>query len=126
MEDSERICRLICKHAADLISVVSASGQRVYLNPSYQKIFGITSSDSSAFPEIHPDDRPIVKKVIDDTLATGVSQRAEVRLDLVARHPEHLCASAADTVVSAAGRVEPGIIPPRDQCRFVAPGPPAD
>src|SRR5437764_12879403 len=82
MEDSERICGLICKHAADLISVVSVSGQRVYLNPSYQKIFGITSSDSSAFPEIHPDDRPLVKKVIDDTLATGVSQRAEVRLFL--------------------------------------------
>src|SRR5690349_15867244 len=36
----ERIFHLIAEHAADLIAVVDAHGNRLYNSPSYQKILG--------------------------------------------------------------------------------------
>ncbi len=63
--EREELFRLISENAADMIAVVDNKGNRIYNSPSYQRILGYSAdelSQTSAFEQIHPDDR---EKVVD-------------------------------------------------------------
>lgn len=79
---SEERFRLIAENVADLIAVLDLEGKRVYNSPSYAKLLGDPASliGTDSFAEIHPDDRERVRKVFQETVATGKGQRLEYRL----------------------------------------------
>lgn len=81
--EREKLFRLISENAADMIAVVSVDGRRIYNSLSYEKMLGYSSEElktSSAFDQIHPDDRERVKKAGIDAFATGVGQTLEYRV----------------------------------------------
>jgi two-component system cell cycle sensor histidine kinase/response regulator CckA len=81
--EREEVFRLISENAADMIAVVGVDGRRIYNSLSYEKVLGYTAEElggSSAFEQIHPDDRERVKKAGADALATGVGQTLEYRI----------------------------------------------
>lgn len=78
---SEEQFRLISENVADLIAVLDLEGKRIYTSPSYKDILGDPQSlhGTDSFSEIHPEDRDRIKQVFNDTIKTGVGQRAEYR-----------------------------------------------
>ncbi len=90
---SEEQFRLISENVADLIAVLDTEGRRVYSSPSYTSIIGTPEhlQGTSSFHEIHPDDREKMKAIFEETLKTGIGNRAEyrfVRPDGSIRHIE--------------------------------------
>lgn len=79
---SEEQFRLISENVADMIVVLDLEGKRVYSNPSYKPILGNTESlpGTDSFRDIHPEDREKIKNAFQDTIKTGVGERAEYRL----------------------------------------------
>ncbi|MGC4072591.1 MAG: PAS domain S-box protein [Nibricoccus sp.] len=71
----------ITENVADLIVVLDTSGRRIYNNPAYRTILGDPSSlrGTLSFDDIHPADRDRVRKIFEETVRTGVGQRAEYR-----------------------------------------------
>jgi len=58
--EREELFRLISENAADMIAVVDNKGNRIYNSPSYERILGYSPEElrrTSAFEQIHPDDR---------------------------------------------------------------------
>ena len=84
LRQSEEFFRLISENVTDLIAVLDRNGHRLYNSPSYRRILGdpalLVGTDS--FEEIHPEDRPRVHQLFQDTVATGAGHRAEYRLQL--------------------------------------------
>ncbi|MGB8475330.1 MAG: PAS domain S-box protein [Candidatus Acidiferrum sp.] len=81
--EREELFHLISENAADMIAVVDMDGNRIYNSLSYQRALGYTSEElqaSSAFEQIHPDDRERVKKASESARETGVGQTLEYRL----------------------------------------------
>jgi two-component system cell cycle sensor histidine kinase/response regulator CckA len=81
--DREELFHLISENAADMIAVVDMDGKRIYNSVSYQKALGYSPEElqaSSAFEQIHPDDRARVKKAADDALLSGAGTTLEYRL----------------------------------------------
>ena len=81
--EREEIFRLITENAADMIAVVSVDGTRAYNSPSYQKVLGYSPEElrkTSAFEQIHPDDRPKVMEAADEAKRTGRGKRVEYRI----------------------------------------------
>ena len=81
LRQSEEQFRLISENVADLIAVLDLQGRRVYNSPSYKEILGDPKalSGSVSFDEIHPDDREKVKEIFEETVRTGIGQRADYR-----------------------------------------------
>ena len=80
---SEERFRLIAENAADLIAVVDTAGRRIYNSPSYQKILGFSPQElsrTSAFEQIHPEDRPKVMAAAQTTIETGAGQVLDYRM----------------------------------------------
>ncbi len=81
--EREEIFRLISENAADLIAVVDAEGQRIYNSLSYERVLGYSREElksSSAFEQIHPDDRERVRDAAVDTRRTGIGKTLEYRM----------------------------------------------
>src|SRR5256886_17161818 len=60
----EELFHLISENAADMIAVVDMHGKRLFNSLSYQRVLGYSPEAlqaSSAFEQIHPDDRERVK-----------------------------------------------------------------
>jgi len=79
----EELFHLISENAADMIAVVDMKGTRLFNSLSYQKVLGYTPEElqaSSAFEQIHPDDRERVKKAAEDARLTGMGKTLEYRL----------------------------------------------
>jgi len=114
--EQEEIFRLIGENAADMIAVVHVDGRRLYNSPSYQKWLGYSAREleqTSAFEQIHPDDRKLVIAAGEEARKTGVGRRVEYRI----RHKDgHWCVleSTASAVRNAHGIVEKLIIVNRD------------
>ncbi len=114
--ESQEMFYLIGEHAADLIAVVDNKGRRLYNSPSYERTLGYTDAElknSSAFDQIHPDDRDEVKTAADQALRTGIGCRVEYRF----RHKDGTwrnLESAASTVRNKDGEVQKLIIVNRD------------
>ena len=82
LRQSEEFFRLISENVTDLIAVLDRNGRRLYNSPSYKHLLGdpagLVGTDS--FEEIHPEDRQAVKRIFQQTLASGVGLRAEYRM----------------------------------------------
>lgn len=93
LRESEEFFRLISENVTDLISVVDASGRRLYNSPSYQAVLGRDGgiSGTNSFEEIHPEDRDEIRSVFNDVIASGQGRRAQYRFlrnDGAVRHVE--------------------------------------
>jgi two-component system, cell cycle sensor histidine kinase and response regulator CckA len=81
----EELFHLISENAADMIAVVDMEGKRLFNSLSYQTVLGYSPEElqaSSAFEQIHPDDRERVKKATEDARLSGIGKTLEYR----ARH----------------------------------------
>ncbi len=80
---SEQLFKSIAENTADLIAVVNPAGHRIYNNPSYFRMLGFTPEElqkTSAFEQIHPDDREKVISASAEAVRTGVGQIVEYRM----------------------------------------------
>lgn len=79
----EKLFHLITENAADMIALVDTEGKRIYNSPSYQKILGYSPAElqrSSAFEQIHPDDRERVVAAGAEAPRTGEGNTLEYRI----------------------------------------------
>jgi PAS domain S-box-containing protein len=114
--EREELFYLIGEHAADMIAVVTVDGQRLYNSPSYQKVLGYSPEElerTSAYEQIHPDDRQAVVTAAEETRRTGAGRRVEYRI----RHKTgewRVLESTASAVRGANGEVAKLVIVNRD------------
>ena len=83
LAESDQLFELITENAADMIAVVDSQGKRLYNSPAYEKILGYSPQElqsTSAFEQIHPDDRKQVEEATREALAGGASRRIESRM----------------------------------------------
>lgn len=112
----EELFHLIGDNAADMIAVVTVDGQRLYNSPSYEKVLGYSSEElgrTSAYDQIHPDDRQAVLAAAREARTNAVGRRVEYRM----RHKNgewHILESTASAVRNAEGKVEKLVIVNRD------------
>jgi two-component system cell cycle sensor histidine kinase/response regulator CckA len=81
--EREELFHLISENAADMIAVVDTHGKRLFNSLSYHKMLGYSPEElqaSSAFEQIHPDDRERVKRAADEARRTGIGKTLEYRL----------------------------------------------
>jgi two-component system cell cycle sensor histidine kinase/response regulator CckA len=81
--EREELFHLISENAADMIAMVDMEGKRLFNSLSYQKVLGYSPEElqsSSAFEQIHPDDRDRVKHAAEDARRTGIGKTLEYRL----------------------------------------------
>jgi len=79
----EELFHLISENAADMIAVVDMHGKRLFNSLSYEKVLGYTPEElaaSSAFEQIHPDDRARVKRAAEEAQRSGLGATLEYRL----------------------------------------------
>jgi two-component system cell cycle sensor histidine kinase/response regulator CckA len=114
--EREELFHLISENAADMIAVVDMEGKRIYNSLSYEKALGYTSEElqaSSAFEQIHPDDRERVKNATESARTSGVGQTLEYRL----RHKNGawlVLESRSSVILNDKGRTEKLVIVNRD------------
>jgi PAS domain S-box-containing protein len=112
----EELFRIVAENAADMIALVDVKGHRLYNSPAYQKVLGYSPeelSKTSAFEQIHPDDRLRVLEAAREARRTGVGQKIEYRI----RHKDgrwRILESAASTIRNAEGDVSRLVIVNRD------------
>lgn len=116
LNQRDELFRLITEKAADMIAVVDTKGRRVYNSPSYERMLGYSPEklgETSAFEQIHPDDREKVKEAAAQAISDGVGQRIEYRM----RHRDgswRYLESTASTIPSDDGTVDKLVIVNRD------------
>jgi PAS domain S-box-containing protein len=79
----EELFHLISENAADMIAVVDMQGKRLFNSLSYQRVLGYSTEElqaSSAFEQIHPDDRESVKRAAEEARRSGIGKTLEYRL----------------------------------------------
>ena len=114
--DREELFHLISENAADMIAVVDMDGKRIYNSLSYQRVLGYSPEElqaSSAFEQIHPDDRERVKKAAEEARRSGVGETLEYRL----RHKNGawlVLESTSSVIRDAKGEPEKLVIVNRD------------
>jgi PAS domain S-box-containing protein len=112
----EELFRLISENAADMIAVVDNNGNRLYNSPSYERILGYTSKElkeTSAFEQIHPDDRERVTSAAAAAQKSGTGQAIQYRMrDKTGQW--RVLESTASAVRNKNGEVEKLIIVNRD------------
>jgi PAS domain S-box-containing protein len=79
---NEALFRKIMENIDDLIGVIDLHGRRVFNSASYGALLGEVdlTRGTEAFEEVHPEDRPYVRRLFKETGATGQSRRAEYRI----------------------------------------------
>jgi diguanylate cyclase (GGDEF)-like protein/PAS domain S-box-containing protein len=79
----EELFQIVTENAADMIALVDVKGRRLYNSPAYKRILGYSAAElgeTSAFEQIHPDDRFKVLEAARETRETGVGRRLEYRI----------------------------------------------
>jgi two-component system cell cycle sensor histidine kinase/response regulator CckA len=79
----EELFHLISENAADMIAVVDMEGNRLFNSLSYKKVLGYWPEElqaSSAFEQIHPDDRERVEKAAEEARRSGIGKTLEYRI----------------------------------------------
>jgi len=115
-EKRDELFRIITENAADMIALVDLKGRRQYNSPSYKRTLGYSPAElsaTSAFEQIHPDDRFKVLEAARSARETGVGKRLEYRL----RHKNgswRILESTASTIRNTSGEVEKLVIVNRD------------
>jgi len=116
LAEREELFRLISENAADMIAVVDTNGQRLYNSPSYQKLLGYSQEElgkTSAFEQIHIDDRQTVVDAANEARRSGMGRTVEYRI----RHKDGrwlTLESTASVVRNRDGEVEKLVIVNRD------------
>ena len=114
--EGEKLFRLITENAADMIAVVDIDGKRIFNSLSYEKVLGYSMEElkeSSAFEQIHPDDRNSVELAADEARRTGVGRPLEYRV----RHKDgtwRVLESTASVIRNAKGEPQHLVIVNRD------------
>ena len=112
----EELFQIVTENAADMIALVDVKGRRLYNSPAYKRILGYSPAElgeTSAFEQIHPDDRYKVLEASREARSTGVGKRLEYRI----KHKDgswRVLESIASTIRDAQGRVEKLVIVNRD------------
>lgn len=112
----EELFQIVTENAADMIALVDVKGRRLYNSPAYKKILGYSSGElgeTSAFEQIHPDDRLRVLEAAREARETGVGKRLEYRI----KHKDgswRVLESVASVVRDAQGEVAKLVIVNRD------------
>jgi PAS domain S-box-containing protein len=81
--EREELFHLISENAADMIAVVDMKGKRLFNSLSYQTVLGYSKEElqaSSAFEQIHPDDRDRVREAAEAARKSGIGETLEYRL----------------------------------------------
>ncbi len=108
--------QIVTENAADMIALVDVKGRRLYNSPAYKRILGYSAAElgeTSAFEQIHPDDRFKVLEAAREARETGVGKRLEYRI----KHKDgswRVLESLASAVRDAQGEVAKLVIVNRD------------
>jgi diguanylate cyclase (GGDEF)-like protein/PAS domain S-box-containing protein len=79
----EELFQIITENAADMIALVDVKGRRLYNSPAYKRILGYSAAElgeTSAFEQIHPDDRFKILEAGREARETGIGKRLEYRI----------------------------------------------
>ena len=112
----EELFHLISENAADMIAVVETQGKRLFNSLSYQRVLGYSPEElqaSSAFEQIHPEDRERVKRAAEEARRTGIGKTLEYRL----QHKNGswlVLESTSSVILDAKGEPEKLVIVNRD------------
>jgi len=113
---NEELFQIVTENAADMIALVDVKGRRLYNSPAYKRILGYTSAElgeTSAFEQIHPDDRFKILEAAREAQETGVGKRLEYRI----KHKDgswRVLESLASVVRDGKGEVAKLVIVNRD------------
>ena len=112
----DELFQIVTENAADMIALVDVKGRRLYNSPAYKRILGYSPaelSETSAFEQIHPDDRFKVLEAAQEARNSGVGRRLEYRI----RHKDGtwcVLESIASTIRNEDGEVVKLVIVNRD------------
>ena len=110
--EREELFHLISENAADMIAVVDMNGKRLFNSLSYQRVLGYSPEElqaSSAFEQIHPDDRESVKNAAEEAQRSGIGKTLEYRL----RHKDGtwlVLESTSSVILNSEGKTEKLVI----------------
>lgn len=113
---NEELFQIVTENAADMIALLDMTGRRLYNSPAYKRILGYTPAElgeTSAFEQIHPDDRFKVLEAARESRETGIGKRLEYRI----KHKDgswRALESVASTIRDAKGEVSKLVIVNRD------------
>lgn len=114
--EREEVFRLITENAADMIAVVDSDGRRLYNSPAYNRILGYSPEElqhTSAFEQLHPDDRQMVTEAAATARIGEVGRQIEYRM----RHKDgtwRILESTASGIRNSEGKIEKLVIVNRD------------
>ena len=112
----EELFQIVTENAADMIALVDVKGHRLYNSPAYERVLGYSAGElgeTSAFEQIHPDDRFKVLEAAREARESGVGRRLEYRI----KHKDgswRVLESVASTIRDADGAVAKLVIVNRD------------
>ena len=112
----EELFQIVTENAADMIALVDVKGHRLYNSPAYKRILGYSAAElgeTSAFEQIHPEDRFKVLEAAREARSTGIGKKLEYRI----RHKDgtwKVLESIASTVRDEKGDVAKLVIVNRD------------
>src|SRR6266699_1427352 len=112
----EELFKIVTENAADMIALVDVKGRRLYNSPAYKRILGYSPAElgeTSAFDQIHPDDRFKVLDAAREARNTGEGKRLEYRI----KHKDgtwRVLESLASTIRDDKGEVAKLVIVNRD------------
>ena len=114
--EREELFHLISENAADMIAVVDMEGRRLFNSLSYERVLGYSPEElqaSSAFEQVHPDDRERLERAAKDALRSGIGKTLDYRF----RHKNGtwlVLESTASVIRNAEGQPEKLLILNRD------------
>jgi len=112
----EELFQIVTENAADMIALVDMKGHRLYNSPAYERILGYSAAElgeTSAFEQIHPDDRFRVLEAAREARQTGIGKGLEYRI----RHKDgtwRVLESIASAIRNEKGEVAKLVIVNRD------------
>jgi diguanylate cyclase (GGDEF)-like protein/PAS domain S-box-containing protein len=112
----EELFQIVTENAADMIALVDVKGYRLYNSPAYKRVLGYSAAElgeTSAFDQIHPDDRFKVLEAAREARDTGVGRKLDYRI----RHKDgtwRVLESIAGTIRDENGEVAKLVIVNRD------------
>jgi diguanylate cyclase (GGDEF)-like protein/PAS domain S-box-containing protein len=115
-KNHEELFQIVTENAADMIALVDVKGKRLYNSPAYKRILGYSPGElgeTSAFEQIHPEDRFRVLEAAREARETGKGKRLEYRI----RHKDgswRVLESVASAVRDDKGQVAKLVIVNRD------------
>jgi diguanylate cyclase (GGDEF)-like protein/PAS domain S-box-containing protein len=113
---NEELFQIVTENAADMIALVDVKGRRLYNSPAYKRILGYSAAElgeTSAFEQIHPDDRFKVLDAAREARESGIGKRLEYRI----KHKDgswRVLESVASTIRNDKGEVAKFVIVNRD------------